>query len=91
MAMAATSADRKARVATVAAMAGAAVLDLDKPFEHFFGIRPFPDLITRIHKGIQNESVDGMPNEFVYGAILTLADLVAIAAGRRGLATGPRG
>ena len=90
MAVAATATDRRARLATCAAMAGAAVLDLDKPFEHFFGIRPFPDLITRIHKGIQNESAAGMPREFVYGAMLSLADVVTIAAGRRRLASAPR-
>jgi hypothetical protein len=83
MAIAAMGTDRKTRVATCAAMAGAAVLDLDKPFEHFFGLRPFPDLVTRIHKGIQNESVEGMPREFIYGAMLSLADVVTIAAGRR--------
>ena len=83
MAAAAMAVNREARLSTVAAMAGAALLDLDKPLEHFFGIRPFPDVVTRIHKGIQNESVDGMRNEFAYGIAFALTDMVAIAGARR--------
>ncbi len=56
MAAAALAVDRSARLSTLAAMAGAALLDLDKPIEHFFGVRAFPDVVMRIHKGIQNES-----------------------------------
>ena len=66
MATVALAVDRKSRLATVAAMAGAALLDLDKPFEHFFSLRPFPKFVTKIHKGIQNESTDGMPKELAY-------------------------
>ena len=83
MAMAAMAVEPEARVATCAAMAGAAFLDLDKPFEHFFGLRPFPKLVTRIHKGVQNESVDGMSNEFAYGALFTLADAITVVSARR--------
>ena len=83
MAAAALAVDRKARVATVAAMAGAALLDLDKPIEHFFGVRAFPDVVMRIHKGIQNESSDGMGNELAYGAAFALADAAVMAMGRR--------
>ena len=84
--------DRRARLATVAAMAGAALLDLDKPMEHFFGVRPFPELITKVHKGVQNESPDGMGNEIVYGAVFALADAgVIVVSHRRRRATYPRG
>ena len=64
-------------------MAGAALLDLDKPIEHFFGVRAFPEVVMKIHKGIQNESPDGMANEFAYGALFALAD-AAVGHGRRG-------
>ncbi len=75
--------DRKARLATVAAMAGAALLDLDKPMEHFFGVRAFPEFIMKVHKGVQNESPDGMNNEIVYGAVFALADAAVIAVSDR--------
>jgi hypothetical protein len=86
-AMAAVTAavSRESRLSTVAAMAGAAFLDLDKPLEHFFGIRPFPKLVTRIHKGVQNESVDGMGKELAYGIGFALTDVVAITGVRRRL------
>ncbi len=83
MALATMAASRESRLSTVAGMAGAAFLDLDKPLEHFFGIRPFPKVVTRIHKGIQNESVDGMGNELSYGIAFALADMLAIAGVRR--------
>jgi hypothetical protein len=82
MAAATLAVDRKARMATVAAMAGAALLDVDKPLEHFFGVRPFPKVVTRIHKGVQNETPDGMSKEFTYGFAFALADSVVIAMAR---------
>lgn len=42
MMCAASAVDRKARTATIAAMAGAVLLDADKPLLHFFGRNPFP-------------------------------------------------
>jgi len=83
MATAAMAVDRSARVSTVAAMAGAALLDLDKPVEHFFGIRPFPKTVMRIHQGIQNESADAMAKEFVYGMLFAAVDALAVASVRR--------
>jgi hypothetical protein len=85
MAAAAAAVPPRARVSTVAAMSGAALLDLDKPFKYFFGLHPFPKVVTRIHRGIQNESVDGMPNEFAYGATFAMADALVIALTRRRL------
>jgi hypothetical protein len=68
MAAAAITVDRRSRTATIAAMAGAVLLDLDKPMRHFFGSDPFPGVVNRFHHWVQNESPDGMPKEFAYGA-----------------------
>jgi hypothetical protein len=84
MATVALAEDRQARLSTLAAMAGAALLDLDKPFEHFFGVRPFPEMVTRIHRWVQNESPDGMGKEFAYGVLFALVDTAAIVRARGG-------
>ncbi len=60
-------AQKEARLSTVAAIAGAVLLDLDKPILHFIGVKPFPEVVNRIHKRIQNESPNGLLNEIVYG------------------------
>lgn len=84
MAAGALAVDRRARPAVVAAMAGAAFLDLDKPVQHFFGFYPFPRSVRRIHSWVQNESADGFSKELAYGAAFTLADaLVALGSRRR--------
>jgi hypothetical protein len=44
------------RNAALAAMAGAAVLDMDKVGKHFMGRSPFPPAVDRFHRRIQNES-----------------------------------
>lgn len=75
--------DRRARPAVVAAMAGAALLDLDKPILHFFGVYPFPDLVRRIHLWCQNESTDGMPREVAFGAVFAVIDTLAALGSRR--------
>lgn len=74
--------DRRFRVATVAAMAGAVLLDLDKPFLYFFGLNPFPAVVNRLHKQVQNESPDGMVNEIGYGIVFAAADAIATSVGR---------
>ncbi len=76
MACATGAVDRRARVATLAAMAGAAVLDADKPMIHFFGRNPFPLAVRRIHARAQNESLEGLPNEFLFGLSCAIADAV---------------
>ena len=78
MAVAAATVDPKSRLATVAAMFGAALLDLDKPFDYFFGLRPFPEVVMKIHQRVQNESDRGMSNEVLYGAALLFADLIQL-------------
>jgi hypothetical protein len=76
--------DRRSRASTVAAMAGAVLLDLDKPCLYFFGFNPFPTTVRRIHSRAQNESPEGMPNEIGFGAVATfVGSLVTWAARRR--------
>ena len=83
MASAALAVERSARTATVAAMVGAVLLDLDKPFLHFFGFDPFPGVVQRLHCRIQNESPDGMPNELRFGAAFAFADLLTLLRARQ--------
>jgi hypothetical protein len=83
MASAMLAVERSARAATLMAMAGAVLLDLDKPSLHFFGVDPFPPVIQELHRRIQNESPDGMPNELRFGAAFCVADLLAVAWGRQ--------
>lgn len=83
MAAATLAVDAKARPSVMAAMAGAALLDLDKPIEHFFGIYPFPEPVRRLHVWIQNESTKGLPRELAFGAVFAVADTVAAVASRR--------
>ena len=83
MAAAALAVDRRARPAVIAAMAGAVLLDLDKPIEYFFGIYPFPDRVRRLHSWVQRESPAGMPVELAFGAAAATADVWVAAGSRR--------
>jgi len=83
MATAVLLVDPRDRAATMAAMAGAVVLDLDKPFLHFFGRNPFPRIVQRVHGLVQNEVADGMPREFAYGLVFAASDVVVTARARR--------
>ena len=82
MASVALAVEQPARAATVAAMTGAVLLDLDKPFLHFLGFNPFPAVVQELHDRIQNESRGGMPNELRFGAAFALADLLTILRAR---------
>jgi hypothetical protein len=82
MASAALAVERPARAATVAAMAGVVLLDLDKPFLYFLGFDPFPVVVQRLHCRIQNESRGGMPNELRFGAAFALADVLTALRAR---------
>jgi hypothetical protein len=77
--------DRRSRGATLAAMAGAVLLDLDKPSLHFFGTNPFPAVVKWIHKKVQNESFEGMPNEISYGICFAAANAVVLSGQRHRL------
>lgn len=74
---------KRDRTATIAAIAGAVLLDLDKPFLFFFGVNPFPRLVVRLHSRVQNESPNGMNREIAYGALLAVLDALTIAARRQ--------
>jgi hypothetical protein len=65
-----TAAGVPPRTALLAGIAGAAILDLDKPCEHFFGFNPWPDWVNRFHKAIQRESPEGMRTEVATGVAL---------------------
>ena len=88
MACATAAVDRRSRVSTLAAMAGAAFLDADKPMMHFFGRNPFPLAIRRIHAQAQNESLQGMPNEILFGLSCAIADAAIAVNSRRRLSDG---
>lgn len=75
--------DRRDRIATIAAIAGAVLLDLDKPCKYFFGVNPFPRPIIRLHAKVQNEAPDGMPKEVGYGALFAVTDALLISRRRR--------
>ena len=76
-------ADRRRRLATAAAIFGSVLLDLDKPSEHFFGVNPIPDLVQRIHGGIQRESRHGISVELASGVLLAFADARSVFKVRR--------
>ncbi len=73
----------RARVATLAAIAGATLLDADKPALYFWGRNPFPRAVRRLHTWAQNEAPERLPNEIVFGASCAIADAVIAARGRR--------
>jgi hypothetical protein len=75
-------APRGSRVAVLAGMAGAALPDLDKPCQLFFGRSPFPLAVDDFHRRIQHEALRRAPFEaaaaVVFGSIG-----VALLRGRR--------
>ena len=75
---------RRSRTATVAAMAGAALLDMDKPAMYFFRVDLLPEIVDRVHRRFQNESEDDLAREFAYGALFAGVDAAAVALRRGG-------
>lgn len=69
---------RGRRLPVLAGMVGAALLDLDKPSKHFFGMSPFPKAVDKFHGDIQ----EGREHEHRMGQEF------AIAAGLAGLVAG---
>ena len=49
----------RTRVAVAAGIAGACLIDLNKPGRHFLGRSPFPPALDRFHDRIQNEGDRG--------------------------------
>lgn len=74
-------APRGRRAAVLAGMAGAALPDLDKPSKVFFGRSPFPRVVDRLHRAVQNEA----PHRFKH----ELAAAVAFCAAAAGLLRTP--
>lgn len=85
-----TAAGVPPRTALLAGIAGAAVLDADKPSEYFFGFTPFPRALDEFHTRIQRESPEGIRTEVVFGAGLALV-CAAVLVGRRRQAAPGRG
>ncbi len=90
MAAATLGVDAADRRATVAAMTGAVLLDVDKPLGHFVGLDPFPKALTALHQRVQNESPSAMPNEIVYGLAFAAAGAIVTVAARRRSVAAPR-
>jgi hypothetical protein len=66
------------RLAVVAGMAGAALPDIDKPAELWFGRSPWPRAVNRFHSGIQDEAPDRFGKEMTTIGALALASLLAV-------------
>lgn len=62
-----------ARRAVAAGIAGACLIDMDKPGLHFAGRSPFPAAVDRLHGRIQNERPVGFLVELATAAGLTAA------------------
>jgi hypothetical protein len=71
------------RTALLAGIAGAALLDADKPCEFFFGFNPWPKWLDDFHKRIQQESPEGIRTEVVTGIALAALSAVVLARRRR--------
>lgn len=71
------------RRAVLAGIAGAVLLDADKPWRHFFGRNPFEGPIDRFHVAIQREAPHRLRQEVVTAAGLGLAAAVALTVRRR--------
>jgi hypothetical protein len=72
----AASAPPSVRRGALVGLAGACLIDLDKPARHFFGRSPFPPVVDRLHGHIQNEGPHGHWTE----AATTAALLGVVAA-----------
>lgn len=70
---AAVGAAGASRRGVISGIAGAVLLDLDKPFQRFFGFNPFPEWLIRFHGWIQNEEPHRVPHEIVAGSGLAAA------------------
>jgi hypothetical protein len=71
------------RTALLAGIAGAAMLDMDKPGEYFFGVNPLPAAVDRFHKRIQRESPEGIRTEIGAGVALATGAAAVLARARR--------
>ena len=75
---------RGRRLPVLAGMVGAALLDLDKPARHFFGVSPFPGAVNRFHSEIQaGREHDHKMGQEVVVAVGLAAVVAALCAARR--------
>jgi hypothetical protein len=88
MAAGAALSPRTSRLAVLAGMLGASVVDADKPAEYFFGINPFPEPVRRFHGWIQREADHRLPHEILVA--LALAVLLLWSARGSGRSRGCR-
>ncbi|HET6835428.1 MAG TPA: hypothetical protein VFH30_16300 [Acidimicrobiales bacterium] len=65
------------RRSALVGLAGACLIDLDKPGRHFFGRSPFPPVVDRFHGHVQNEAPRGRWTEAATSAALVAAVAVA--------------
>jgi hypothetical protein len=75
-------APRGSRVGVLAGMAGAALPDLDKPCQLFFGRSPFPPAVDDFHRRIQHEALRRAHFEAAAAVIFGSVG-VALLRGRR--------
>ena len=71
------------RSGVLAGIAGATLLDVDKPARHFFGRNPVPAPVQEFHERIQREAPHRMRNEVVIAAGLLGLSGLLVARGRR--------
>ena len=71
------------RTGVLAGIAGATVLDVDKPARHFFGRNPVPAAVQDFHERIQREAPHRMRNEVMIAAGLLALSGLMVARGRR--------
>ncbi|HET6949884.1 MAG TPA: hypothetical protein VFI47_05900 [Acidimicrobiales bacterium] len=81
------AAPRGSRSTVAAAIAGACLIDMDKPGRHFLGRSPFPTVVDRFHRRIQNEHPVGGYVEA--GSLALLAATVGLLAVRDRRAAAP--
>ena len=74
---------RGRRVGVLAGIAGATLLDVDKPARHFFDRNPVPAPIQDFHERIQREAPHRMRNEVMIAAGLIGLSSLLVARGRR--------
>lgn len=66
------------RLAVLAGMTGAALPDLDKPANLWFGWSPFPGVVDRFHSRIQHEAPRRAHLELSVAGVFACAALVAL-------------
>jgi hypothetical protein len=79
----AAAAPRSVRRSALVGLAGACLIDLDKPGRHFFGRSPFPPVVDKFHDHIQNEAPRERWTEAATTAVLVAAVGVAFRCRRR--------